>query len=894
MQNISNNELFKNPIEIETQYCEYGRKYYYNPRMPNWLNPEFSLAELLCSYFEQSILINYQYYLLYQQEINFLYYDKLEDLFDNFCKLLDFIGSQNGEKRIAIIQSVKNDEIKKIIYENYNIRKIILDKREKDEKILNYFGKFLEHKNHTIKDKVNSMMIALENSFIKGDLNFMKDITFIRNNNLFQEEDFIIKIVFDKINNYWKNKTAEDFLQELSTNYEKKNINKKKNKKKKKKINNNNKNEEKENKDNIKIHNNLEKNNENINKKNNLIEINEKSISNESEKTEKTDNKIEIKNNNLNEDVVINNNMENINDNNNKEEIKKENIEEEKNNKKKKEKNFFLYPVVKSKNKKNKNKKNKKINNNEITNKKESEENNENKNKEKENDSKNDLNKKIEKNENQNQNDEKNKKKNEKLEKIKNIKNDFDYSSKHKNKFNIGIKYRNINKDNSINFINNENNINYFKNNNYKQNFVQSQEQQISELNENKNNGNNGYFNQNKKESNISRSKEDDKYLLAGSNFPSFTSFNFKSNKKGRNTRNKKNKDMCPYSFLSNNISELSKEIIENTRKVNKNKEILQKIREKYIKNIYEIINIILKDENLDFLCSFYGSSISGLSIENSDIDIMVKLKQNKTEYNYISRVMQNVFNNLKKNNINYLTNIIPIYTASVPVIKLECDLSNDEHFSHEINNIINNCDLSYNDITKLYFDITFFEVENENNKIPSELMIDYIKESIIIYPQLIDIIYIMKRFLFNKKLNKSYKGGISSYSLFLLTLAFIKNFKDYYNIPIGSFLIEYLYYYSNFDFYNYIIQPENNNENEKEIYSKTEQNSIYKYNLNIVDPITGINVAKSTFKMDEIKNAFKEGLNIIIGNLYKVNRIDDFYSTCKNDKKILDIFLTK
>ena len=350
------------------------------------------------------------------------------------------------------------------------------------------------------------------------------------------------------------------------------------------------------------------------------------------------------------------------------------------------------------------------------------------------------------------------------------------------------------------------------------------------------------------------------------------------------------NKEMCPYSFLSNNISELSKEIIENTRKVNKNKEILQTIREKYIKKIYEIINIILKNENIDFLCSFYGSSISGLSIENSDIDIMVKLKQNKTEYNYINRIMQDVFNNLKKNNINYLTNIMPIYTASVPVIKLECDLSNDEYFSHEINNIIKSCDLSYNDITKLYFDVTFFEVENENNKIPSELMVEYIKESIILYPQIIDIIYIMKRFLFNKKLNKSYKGGISSYSLFLLTLAFIKNFKDYYNIPIGSFLIEYLYYYSNFDFYNYIIQPNN----EKEIYLKTEKNLIYKYNLNIIDPITGINVAKNTFKIDEIKNAFKEGLNIIIGNLYKVNGIDDNYNESKNDKKILEIFLTK
>ena len=311
MQNISNNELFKNPIEIETQYCEYGRKYYYNARLSNWLNPEFSLAELLCSYFEQSILINYQYYILYEQEINFLYYDKLEDLLDNFYKLLDFIGNQNGEKRIAIIQSVKNDEIKNLMYDSC-IRKIITKMKIKDQNILTYYDKFYAHKNQTIKDKVNSTMLTLENSFIKGDLNFMKDITFIKNNILFKEEDFIRKIVFDKINTYWKNKTAEDLLQELTTNYEKKNNNKKRNKKKKKKNNNKNEEKEKENKDKIQINDNIEKNNQSnnnneliqkdenkeiinnddiqekiINNKNNLIEKSEISISNDMDNADK-------------------------------------------------------------------------------------------------------------------------------------------------------------------------------------------------------------------------------------------------------------------------------------------------------------------------------------------------------------------------------------------------------------------------------------------------------------------------------------------------------------------------------------------------------------------------------------------------------------------------------
>ena len=314
--------------------------------------------------------------------------------------------------------------------------------------------------------------------------------------------------------------------------------------------------------------------------------------------------------------------------------------------------------------------------------------------------------------------------------------------------------------------------------------------------------------------------------------------------------------------------------------------EILQQAREKYIKKIYEIINIILINEKIDFLCSFYGSSISGLSIENSDIDIMVKLKKNKEEKDFIKNIMNIIVDNLKKNNINYINNIIPIFSASVPVIKLECDLCNDDSFSHEVNNLIKKCNLSYNDVTKLYFDITFFEVENEQNKIPSELMIDYIKETTMIYPQVIDIVYIMKRFLFNRKLNKSYQGGISSYSLFLLTLAFVKFYKNNYEIPIGSLLIEYLNYYVNFNFYTTVIQPNK----DEDIYSPIDENSnFYKCNLNIIDPITGLNVAKSTFKIDQIQKAFKEVLDNIIGNLYLSNN-----NSIKNHKNILEVFLSK
>ena len=135
--------------------------------------------------------------------------------------------------------------------------------------------------------------------------------------------------------------------------------------------------------------------------------------------------------------------------------------------------------------------------------------------------------------------------------------------------------------------------------------------------------------------------------------------------------------------------------------------------------------------------------------------------------------------------------------------------------------------------------------------------------------------------------MNKSYQGGISSYSLFLLTLAFIKSNKNNFDIPIGSLFIEFLNFYSNFDFYDTLIKP--NEENN--IFENFENNQ--KFHLNIIDPITGLNVAKSTFKMDSIQMAFREGLDIICSNLFEKNinnEINNINNT-QEHKKILDNF---
>ena len=927
-QIISDKSCFKNPIEIESQTYiieEHGNtlnKNYYNFKMPKWLKKEFTFSELLCAYFEQCIIINYMYFKMYKEEISLLYYDKFDELIDNNKKLIEFIKN-SGDKKFEIIRNLHPDEIKKTITDNPLIKKIICEKQSKDSDIRNsYIGNYSYFKKHTIKTTVNSCLTTLEKIFIRGELEFVLFLNFIKDNIVFTTEDFAIKGIADIINNYWKNKLAEDLLQDINNNNNKDESNKKKKRKKKKKKKKTDKNEENENdnkineeKDDINEGKNNKINDKNINEeiindnnnnneqkskedkeqdKEKEILIDNKQNINETKKENKDNeentneiNKTQKEENNIITENIILENEETFENKINNKENNMENInnksETEKSNKKKKEKDFFLFPTTKEGNKKKKtkqkNKKNSLLNNyidDDINiNIELNLDNNTKSNnfidkidlisdkatistKEEEDKKFEEENKNIIIIENETNNDPEKNSKDVTQTKEKYTKNKSEYefsssSSKQKNKFNMGIKIKKLIKDNSNLII--------------PKNF--HPQNQNYNLNPSKNN-----------------SEQNKNNFLIGSNYPRFTSFNFHSKKKRtyRNNHFIYNNN----NYIPNNIVQLSQEIIDNTIKVNNNKKILQQIREKYIKKIYENINIILRNSKVEFQCAFYGSSISGLSIENSDVDIMVKLRKNSNEKNYINEIMNILVENLQKSDLKYIKNIFPISSASVPVIKLNCDFSDTPLFFEELNSILiknNNISINNNDINKLYFDITFFLTENELEKIPSELMIDYIKECTLNYPQIFDIVYIMKRFLFNKKLNKSYQGGISSYSLFLMTLAFIKLYKNNYDIPIGSLFIEYLYFYSNFNFYNTLIQPSKENN----IFENIE-NNLQKCSLNIIDPITELNVAKSTFKIDQVQNAFREGFDNISNNLLEINLMGD---NSHQDKKILDEFFS-
>ena len=116
------------------------------------------------------------------------------------------------------------------------------------------------------------------------------------------------------------------------------------------------------------------------------------------------------------------------------------------------------------------------------------------------------------------------------------------------------------------------------------------------------------------------------------------------------------------------------------------------------------------------------------------------------------------------------------------------------------------------------------------------------------------------------QKLNSSFHGGISSFSLFLLLYAYLKSIKNlgfYTSNCSGKILYEFLECYSNFNFSIFCIDVTSQNP----FILLRELNET---GMLILEPFTQLNVAKSSFKIDEIKSCFFRAFNII--NQYIVN----------------------
>ena len=286
----------------------------------------------------------------------------------------------------------------------------------------------------------------------------------------------------------------------------------------------------------------------------------------------------------------------------------------------------------------------------------------------------------------------------------------------------------------------------------------------------------------------------------------------------------------------SKNFKILNESIIEFNNILEEALIIQRKIKDELVNYFSLIVKIVYQNANL----LIYGSSLYNLDIDTSDLDLSISTKEN------ISLV--NLENYLKDNNTNnQYTKLNGIFSASVPIIKLEIDylkIENDEIKNKDNENYMNrlNIDISLNSI---------------NNK-----QIEFIKVSLSEYPEMRPIIKIIKKILQLKNMNNSYHGGMSSYCLFLLIYSY---FKFYYKqidknqnkeINYGLLLIGILSFYINYIDFNYTkIDP------------SLDIPFINEYSLEtiptVIEPISKQNAAKTIYKifdvMDCLRNVYED-----------------------------------
>ena len=294
-------------------------------------------------------------------------------------------------------------------------------------------------------------------------------------------------------------------------------------------------------------------------------------------------------------------------------------------------------------------------------------------------------------------------------------------------------------------------------------------------------------------------------------------------------------------------------------------------IKDHIIETIKTHIQQCFLSDNFLYQIEIYGSFKSHLDIVCSDIDMVFIPKKTKN-LNICDLILElsNHFSSLNK-----YDKVTPIYTASIPLIKL---MIKYENYLKENKSLLDNyTKLISSSIYKNYpydveqelsyvnIDISF-PTNYNNKKIKNAPLhqIEFIKNTLSIYVEANIVIRILKRALKLTDMNNSYKGGLSSYTIFLLVISYMKNTNKNNNSnnkhksnSYGHAFHDVVKYFSKFDFYSNIIDIGNKNGDVYNIRNKKYCSAEYENIPIILDPVTGLNAGKSTFRINDVQNVF-------------------------------------
>jgi predicted nucleotidyltransferase len=223
-------------------------------------------------------------------------------------------------------------------------------------------------------------------------------------------------------------------------------------------------------------------------------------------------------------------------------------------------------------------------------------------------------------------------------------------------------------------------------------------------------------------------------------------------------------------------VYKLHNDIVSYHRNVTETLEAMKEVKVYVIQSIEKLIKQNISD---NFSIDVYGSFASDLSIESSDIDIKIRLKAvEETSSDSASPQMdleQMIMLLVKNfNSLNLFESVIPIYTASVPIVKIVVDpakIADDENLMRleEFRNCEHYKNYKFNkeELDKIKVDITFLDMivkypVNFGNNNCSTLMssVEFAKNKLILYPEIKPLLQVLKRYLQIKKMNSCFNGN--------------------------------------------------------------------------------------------------------------------------------------
>lgn len=243
--------------------------------------------------------------------------------------------------------------------------------------------------------------------------------------------------------------------------------------------------------------------------------------------------------------------------------------------------------------------------------------------------------------------------------------------------------------------------------------------------------------------------------------------------------------------------------------------------------DVFKRIKNVILDLWPNALVDYFGSFRTGLYLPTSDIDVVVI-------GNWEALPLWTLEKAIRENDIADSNSIKVLDKASVPIIKLT-DKRSD-----------------------VRVDISF----NVNNGVKSaKLIMQFMEE----FPALAKLVYVLKQFLLQRNMNEVFTGGISSYSLILMTVSFLQLHPVHdtrcNGLNLGVLLIEFFELYGRH--FNYlrtgIRVKDNGSYVPKEEIQKDMSEGHQPSMLCIEDPLQpGNDIGRSSYGAMRVRHAFE------------------------------------